>query len=303
MFTIPMASEAVDAWGIHHEDGRRYSDTEIIQACASLVFAEAGQTLRIMSPLLEDYLRREEFGRLYDEQQALAFLRYLSKDEFATGVCTSSTALKERLQKHKYLWYAARISSCALSKSSPDAFVSDFMRLSSRSGSIESYLQTAEAWPYQDETTYNELEEREPRWKWFTPGYQPLHLAAHLGVRGCIIDALMERGEQLDARCQYGKTALHVAAEIEDDTTTIRALLAHGSDVSAVDEFGETPLSSAVVCGSLASVKLLVEKGADLGALDDEVLEECAQGKPDIAAYLRELGVDVPPCDEGSDED
>ncbi|RSL39965.1 hypothetical protein CEP54_016221 [Fusarium duplospermum] len=301
IFTISMALEALNIWQIQHQDGKRFDTSDVILGCRGLIFCgEGDEPMRIQSPLLGHYLGREVFGTDYDKRSITASLRYLSSDSFADGACTTSAALRERLQKNRYLWYAAAMLGPSLATTIPETFVQDFMQLSSRRGSIESYFQAAEAWPYESEASYDECEQDEERWRCFTPGYSPLHLAAHLAAPGYLIDALVARGESLEARDSDGRTALHLAAEIEGDNSTIRALVGAGSNVSAEDNKGNTPLVGAVIYGNIASVKLLLDNGADLGELDEEALEQCGQEKPEIATYLRELGIDVP-VDNGSD--
>ncbi|RSL45022.1 hypothetical protein CEP51_016149 [Fusarium floridanum] len=302
IFTISMALEALNIWQIQHQDGKRFDTSEVILGCRGLIFCgEGDEPMRIQSPLLGHYLGREVFGTDYDKRSITASLRYLSSDSFADGACTTSAALRERLQKNRYLWYAAAMLGPSLATTIPETFVQDFMQLSSRRGSIESYFQAAEAWPYESEASYDECEQDEERWRCFTPGYSPLHLAAHLAAPGYLIDALVARGEALEAGDSDGRTALHLAAEIEGDNSTIRALVGAGSNVSAEDNKGNTPLVGAVIYGNIASVKLLLDNGADLGELDEEALEQCGQEKPEIATYLRELGIDVP-VDNGSDQ-
>ncbi|KAL2672468.1 hypothetical protein Neosp_013179 [[Neocosmospora] mangrovei] len=181
-----------------------------------------------------------------------------------------------------------------LHQHTPKSFVSDFMVLSSSQGSIESYLQAANAWPYQDEATYNELEESLKYWNSFTRGFRPLHLAVQLSDSASLIQALAERGEELEGRNKDGQTALHIAAQSQGECNALRALLACGSDVSAMDENGETPLSLAIVWGSVESVKLLFAYGADISTVDEEALEMCTQEEPEIAKYLAEHGVEMP---------
>ncbi|KAF9766405.1 hypothetical protein IL306_001204, partial [Fusarium sp. DS 682] len=302
--TIPMAVEALNIWQIHHQDKKTFDASEVILGCRGLIFCgESDESMRIQSSLLGDYLKREVFGTDYDKRSITASLRYLSSDTFANGACTTSAALRERLQKNRYLWYAAKMLGPNLAITVPETFVQDFLQLSSRRGSIESYLQAAEAWPYENKASYDECEQDEERWRCFTPGYSPLHLATHLAAPGYLIDTLVARGEALEARDSDGRTALHLAAEIEGDNSTIRALVGAGSNVSAEDKQGNTPLAGAVIYGSLASVKLLLDNGADLDELDEEALEQCGQEKPEIVTYLRELGIDVPVDNESDTED
>lgn len=302
-FTMPMALEALNIWEITH-DSNAFSISDVLLGCRGLVYyGEDDESMRITSPLLSDYLGRVVFGIDYEKRGISAFIRYLSSDAFAQGACESSASLRERLHKNRYLWFAARMLGPSLQTTTPDTFVEDFTRLSSRRGSIESYLQAAEAWPYESQASYDELEEDQDRWQCFTTGYGPLHLAAHLVAPKVLIDTLVAHGEDLEAQDNDGRTALHLAAEIDMENSTLQALVDAGSHVLAEDSMGNTPLSNAVVNGSLESAKKLLAHGADASALDEDILGECGQEKPEIAAYLRELGIDVPVEDDSDMED
>ncbi|KAF5236051.1 hypothetical protein FANTH_11407 [Fusarium anthophilum] len=157
-----------------------------------------------------------------------------------------------------------------------------------------SYLQAAEAWPYVDEDSYDEFEAEEERWRCYTRGYTPLHLAAHFGARETLIQSLVDRGDNIEARAANGQTPLHIAAEIGDSSHTVKLLLEHGANVAAVDEDGLTPLAHAIVYGCLESVRLLISHGADINALDEEDLLECSRENPAIAEFLIGLGVEMP---------
>ncbi|KAM0412821.1 hypothetical protein ACHAPD_007867 [Fusarium lateritium] len=300
---MPMALQALEAWQIRNDDND-FTAAEVVRGCRGLVyFGEDDESIRIISPLFGDWLKRIIFNIDYEKRSITAFMRYLSSDTFAQGASTSSAALKQRLQQNRYLWYAARMLSPGLATTTPGTFVDDFISLSSRRGSIESYLQAAEAWPYQSESSYDEFEQDEERWRCFTPGYSRLHLAAHLAAPKLLIDTLVARGDDLEAQDRDGRTALHLAAEIEGENPTLQALIEAGSDVLAEDNLGNTPLSVAVVNGSIGSVKTLLGHGADASTLDEDTLEQCVQEKPEIASYLRELGIDVPAEDESDEED
>lgn len=300
-FSLPMAYEALDTWGIRHKNREEYSNAKILESCAGLVFLDAKtQTLRLRSPLLMQYLRLNVFGDEYHTRHVAVLMRYLSQDSFSPGACNSSQDLKKRFQAHPYLWYAARNLSPSLAGniSVQESFDKDFIKLAATQGQIESYLQAAEAWPYLDEETYDECEESEERWRCFTQGYTSLHLAAHLGIRETTIQMLIYNGVDLEAYTKNGQTALHITAEIEDDSSTLRRLLQCGSDVAVVDHDDRTPLSHAIIYGNLTSVELLLEHGADIGAVDEEDLLECLREKPEIAQFLVGLGIEMPEDEE-----
>jgi ankyrin repeat protein len=109
-----------------------------------------------------------------------------------------------------------------------------------------------------------------------------------------LIQSLVDRGDNIEARAANGQTALHIAAEIGDSSHTVKRLLECGANVAAVDEDGLTPLAHAIVYGCLESVRLLISHGADIKALDEEDLSECSREKPDVAEFLVGLGVEMP---------
>jgi len=54
------------------------------------------------------------------------------------------------------------------------------------------------------------------------------------------------------------------------NVNAIKDLLEKGADVNAIDEWGNTALSEAARAGHIAVVKLLIDKGADVNAKDDK---------------------------------
>ncbi|KAH6884947.1 hypothetical protein B0T10DRAFT_462640 [Thelonectria olida] len=233
--------------------------------------------------MLVDYFRTEEYGDLFYQRSVVMSLRYLARGDFAAGACLSSHDLKTRFKNYQYLWYAAKNAIIKLLKVNSQIICCRLFQFSAQTGPIESCLQAANGWPYPDEVNCNELEVSEERLACFTPGFGPLHLPVHLGAPPCLIDALIDQGLDLEARSKDGRTALHVAAEGEGELDTLNALLVYGSDIT--------------VYRTLASVKLLVDCGAETDMVDENALLQCSQDKPDIAQYWVECGVDVPPED------
>lgn len=77
-----------------------------------------------------------------------------------------------------------------------------------------------------------------PNW-----GDQPLHTAAAAGC-GKVVELLLDRGAEINARGNKMMTPLHLAAE-NGKAGVIKILLQRGADPSVLDVFGFTPLVAA----------------------------------------------------------
>ncbi len=128
-----------------------------------------------------------------------------------------------------------------------------------------------------------------------------LHVAVGQGNQ-CIVQVLIERGADLDAKSELnGARALHMAADF-NEIAIIGLLLDHGADIEARDgelrtplhraaeaglngvvellldrsaeindregNFGATPLQQAADNGHLETVELLLDRGAEINAID-----------------------------------
>jgi len=63
-----------------------------------------------------------------------------------------------------------------------------------------------------------------------------------------------------------GRTPLLVAASTSGTLETIRLLVQKGADVNAADNFGNTPLIAAASSDNAEAAKLFIEKGASVNA-------------------------------------
>ncbi len=80
---------------------------------------------------------------------------------------------------------------------------------------------------------------------------------------------LVEKGADVKARSKLGRTALLIAAAHDGNSQTVKLLIEKGADVSTPDKFQFTPLSVAAEANDAASVRLLVQAGADVNARVD----------------------------------
>jgi ankyrin repeat protein len=101
-------------------------------------------------------------------------------------------------------------------------------------------------------------------------GWTPLHLAAFFGQHSAA-ERLLAAGADLAAisRNSLSNTALH-AAVAGGHVDVSLLLLERGADVHAVDAGGHTPLHIAAEAGSLPVVRALLARGADPHAVDAE---------------------------------
>jgi ankyrin repeat protein len=78
----------------------------------------------------------------------------------------------------------------------------------------------------------------------------------------------------------------------------IEALLENGADANEALPLGRRPLMLAARSGSVAAVRVLLERGADLNAKEDArgttaLMQAADQGHADVVAVLVEHGADV----------
>ncbi len=83
-----------------------------------------------------------------------------------------------------------------------------------------------------------------------------------------IVQALLAKGADVNAKKKYGNTALMYAAE-RGSTDIIQALLANGTNANAKNLEGETALMFAVKLGHTETVQALLAYGADVNAKDN----------------------------------
>jgi uncharacterized protein len=95
-------------------------------------------------------------------------------------------------------------------------------------------------------------------------GFQPLGLAAFFGGKDAV-EILIERGANVNtaSRNEMKVTPLHSAVADEGQRETAELLIRAGADVNARQRHDWTPLHGAAHAGSLALVRLMLDRGAD----------------------------------------
>ena len=98
-------------------------------------------------------------------------------------------------------------------------------------------------------------------------GRMPLHNAVQFGHKG-MVELLLQRGANVEAKDNTGGTALHLAAQ-NGFLSIAEALLKYKADLNARNSQqnnGQTPLHAAVQGGHRVMSEFLVERGADVNA-------------------------------------
>jgi len=117
------------------------------------------------------------------------------------------------------------------------------------------------------------------------------------------VQACLEQGVDVNARDQWGRTALYLAAE-KGHKEDVELLLEHGADVNAKDTRNRTALLYPAEKGHKEVVELLLEHGADVNAKDNwdwtPLHSSAEEGHKDIVELLITEGANVNARDRGS---
>lgn len=123
-------------------------------------------------------------------------------------------------------------------------------------------------------------------------GYTALHIAAEEN-QDEIVTLLTNLGADREARTESGKTALHIATE-KGQTEAVLALVRSKSVIGALDFQGKKPIHYAVLEKRVETLKALIKLGADINATDAFSITSLHMASfnndPEIANALLKLG-------------
>ncbi len=115
-----------------------------------------------------------------------------------------------------------------------------------------------------------------------------------------VVEFVLSKGVDVNARLTVGTTALQVAAA-NGNVDIVRMLIARQAKVNLADQFGDTPLIAAVQAGSLPGVTALLSAGSDVNATDKSgrgaAWWAARSGREDILKQLVADGANVSAAD------
>ncbi|MFP3020040.1 MAG: ankyrin repeat domain-containing protein [Wolbachia sp.] len=99
-------------------------------------------------------------------------------------------------------------------------------------------------------------------------GFTLLHVAASWCTDEKVVQALLDKGANVNVQDRYWCTPLHEAV-LSDKTKIVKVLLAvKGIDVNVQNRGGKTPLHNAVILSNIKVVQALLDKGANVNVQD-----------------------------------
>lgn len=101
-------------------------------------------------------------------------------------------------------------------------------------------------------------------------GYTPLHLAEFSVGHKKMIDLLVSKGADVNARAASGATPLFFAI-LRDQKDDAQFLISKGADVNTPDAYGDTVLDCALRLQYGSLIQLLLDHGADVNAQDQSM--------------------------------
>lgn len=98
-------------------------------------------------------------------------------------------------------------------------------------------------------------------------GYTPLHLAVFSVGHKKMVELLLSKGADVNARAASGATPLFFAI-LRDQKDDAQIFIDHSADVNIPDAYGDTALDCALHLQYGSLIQLLVDHGADVNAVD-----------------------------------
>lgn len=127
-------------------------------------------------------------------------------------------------------------------------------------------------------------------------GWTPLMIAASIREGDELVDMLLSKEADVNAKNYSGQTALHFTAS-KNNLETARKLISHGATARVKDKRGQLPLHRAAAIGSVPMVNLMLENKSPLNATDisgfTALHHAISEGHGDTALLLLKAGAET----------
>jgi tetratricopeptide (TPR) repeat protein len=111
-----------------------------------------------------------------------------------------------------------------------------------------------------------------------------------------VVRLLLNKGANIEAKDKDDYTALLLSA-IRGNTEVVKLLLDKGANIEGKERRGNTPLYAAASKGKVEVVKLLLDKGANIEATDNNgwtpLMKVASEGNPDMVKLLLDQGANI----------
>jgi hypothetical protein len=224
---------------------------DMISVCAGLVtFDEESGIIRLVHYTTQKYLETHIFRLTPQNVEkndvamaatqkflAVTCVSYLSFNTFDSGYCKTNREFEQRLESNPLYGYAAE----NWGRHAREASVScqeavDFLQCKTKVEASSQALMVIRQYGRFSGYTQD-----------FPQATTGLHLAVYFGA-GDIVEALIQKGVEIDAKNSYGQTPLSWAAH-EGHKAVVKQLLDKGADLESQDREDLMPLHRAVIGG------------------------------------------------------
>lgn len=102
-------------------------------------------------------------------------------------------------------------------------------------------------------------------------GFTPLHIAIYKGAFDIIDQLLATKAVDIDsATTEDEYTPLHIAVRFSKSSHILEELMEAGANINKRSKLGRTPLHLAVIRGDIATIQLLLKKGATVNTFSNK---------------------------------
>lgn len=127
-------------------------------------------------------------------------------------------------------------------------------------------------------------------------GWTPLMIAASLKDAEGLVDYLLAKGADVNAKTNNGQVALHFTAS-KSNIDGARKLIEHKATARVKDKRGQLPLHRAAAVGHVPMIKLMLDNRSPVNATDQDgstaLHHAIAEGHGDAAMVLLKAGAEA----------